>query len=88
MGKVPERITHSQLYVYVTQYKILSSDQSGFGKGHSTGTCLMDFLDNIYMTIDIVTFETVDQYKYLGVLLDSNLTFKINTEYIANKVIK
>ena len=32
--------------------------------------------------------EVVHEYKYLGVILDSNLTFVNNTEYIYTKLIK
>ena len=60
MGKLLERIIHTQLYAYVTKYQLLSDDQSGFRKGHSTGTCLIDFLDNIY--------QNIDKNMYCGVL--------------------
>ncbi len=51
-GKIVERVVHSQIYTYVTEKDLLTEDQSGFRKGHSTGTCLIDFLGNIYSNID------------------------------------
>ena len=47
----------------------------------------------VMKTSDIKTFcgdqevEVVQQYKYLGMMLDSELNFKSNTEYIVSKVI-
>ena len=52
LGKLLERIMHTQLYEYITDNGILAHEQSGFRKGHSTGTCLIDFLKNIYLNID------------------------------------
>ena len=52
LGKLLEKIIHAQLYSYVTDNNLLSPDQFGFRKGYSTGTCLIDFLDNIYSNID------------------------------------
>ncbi len=52
LGKVCERIVHTQLYQYLTDNNLLTENQSGFRQGHSTGTCLVDFLANIYSNID------------------------------------
>ena len=52
LGKLLERIIHTQLYAYLTKSGIITHEQSGFRKGHSTGTCLIDFLENIYLNID------------------------------------
>ena len=52
LGKVCERIIHTQLYDYFADNNLLTENQSGFRKGHSTGTCLIDFLGNIYSNID------------------------------------
>ncbi len=46
MGKLLERVAHTQLYI--DEHKILSQCQAGFRKGYSTGTCLVDFLEDIY----------------------------------------
>ena len=52
LGKIMERVVHTQLYAYITSHHILSSSQSGFRRGHSMQTCLIDFLDNIYQKVD------------------------------------
>ena len=52
MSKLLERIVHTQLYDYCSRNNILSSEQAGFRKGHSTSSCLLHFLDGIFMDID------------------------------------
>ena len=52
VGKICERVAHTQLYRYCTDYHIISDCQSGFRKGHSTTSCLLDFLDNIFVQVD------------------------------------
>ena len=52
MGKLLERCVHDQCDAYLSSHNLLSASQSGFCKGHSTTTCLIDFLDNIYREID------------------------------------
>ncbi len=52
MGKITEKIVHMQLYSYFSNYDLLSPCQAGFRKGHSTGTCLLDFVDNLFANID------------------------------------
>ena len=51
-GKLLERVTDNQCQSYLTQYDLLSDAQSGFGEGRSTGTCLIDFLTEIYEEVD------------------------------------
>ncbi len=52
VGKVMERLVHLQCTEYLSSHNILSEAQSGFRGGRSTGTCLIDFLDNVYRGID------------------------------------
>ena len=52
LGKMLERLVHNQVYGYLTSHNLLSPRQSGFRKGYSTGTCLIDFLHDIYSNID------------------------------------
>ncbi len=52
ISKVLERCVHDQVYAYLSKNNLLNNRQSGFRKGHSTTTCLVDFLDNIYREID------------------------------------
>ncbi len=60
IGKVIERLVHSQCQKYLTENNILSEAQAGFREGRSTGTCLAQFLHNIY--------EGIDQGRAAGVL--------------------
>ena len=52
MGKVFERVMHTQLSNNCERESIISKCQSGFRKGHSMTTCLLDFLDNIFVQVD------------------------------------
>ena len=52
MGKILEKLVHHQLYSYLDGQNLLSQQQSGFRKGYSTGTCLVNFLDEIFSGID------------------------------------
>ena len=52
IGKIMERLIHHQCSEYLSKYEILSEAQSGFRGGRSTGTCLIDFLDNVYRGLD------------------------------------
>ncbi len=59
-SKLLERSIHNQLYSCLTVSGALSDQQSGFRKGHSTTTCLAEFLDVVY--------NNMDKGKYTGVL--------------------
>ena len=52
VGKMMERLVHSQCTTYLKRYHILNDNQYGFRSGHSTGSCLADFLHNIYGEVD------------------------------------
>ena len=52
VGKVLERIIHWQCTPYLKSRNILTDSQSGFRPGHSTGTCLIDFMDQVYRGVD------------------------------------
>ncbi len=52
LSKVLEKIAHEQVYAHLRTSNYLSDRQSGFRKGYSTTTCLIDFLDNIYNNIE------------------------------------
>ena len=60
VGKIMQQVIHTQLYEYCTSHHILSPSHSGFRKGHSTASCLTDFLANI--------FDQVDNGRVCGVL--------------------
>ena len=52
VGKVLERLVYNQMTKYLNDHKIITETQAGFREGRSTGTCLIEFLHNIYGEID------------------------------------
>ncbi len=60
LSKILERLAHNRLYRFITANDMLTPSQSGFRKGNSTSTCLVDFLQNIY--------ENIEQSRTVGVL--------------------
>ncbi len=52
LGKLLKRLIHNRTTAYLTRYNLLSLRQSGFRKGYSTGTCLIDFLHHIFTNMD------------------------------------
>ena len=52
LGKIIERVIHSQLYSFFTTRNFFTPTQMGFRKGFSTGTCLVSFLDEIFKGLD------------------------------------
>ncbi len=52
LGKLFEWLIHTQTQKYLTDHNILNDNQAGFREGRSTGTCLVDFLHNIYAGVD------------------------------------
>ena len=85
VSKILERTVHSQLYDHISKNKLLSSAQFGFRKNHSTTTCILALLDNIYknMTNNRLTgvvfldlkkaFDTVDHELLLRKLGSFNV---------------
>ncbi len=52
LSKMLERLVHNQIYAHVTENDMLNSCQAGFRRGNSTGTCLIEFLNEIYTNMD------------------------------------
>ena len=52
MLTILEKVVHQQLYDYVIHSEIISNFQSGFRKGFSTTTLLMNVSDNIITSLD------------------------------------
>ena len=85
-SKVFEGINHNRIYDYVTNCKLFNQRQSGFRKRHSTGTCLIEFLDLIYHNIgegrlsgvlflDLKkAFDTVDHLVGISLLSKLNMS--------------
>ncbi len=54
--KIFERLVHNQLYAFLSEFDLLSSNQSGFRPKHSTTTTLIDVSDYILRNIDAGRF--------------------------------
>ena len=66
ISKILERAVHVQLEQYLNDNNILYSHQSGFRKGHSTDTCLINLMDYIQKSIsegDYVGMVLIDLQK-------------------------
>ncbi len=101
LGKILERIIHTQLYSYLAVNNLLTPSQSGFRKGHSTGTCLTSFLDNIFENVEqgcpsgvlfldlSKAFDTVDHQIILDKLREIGLKWSAISwirSYLSNRV--
>ncbi len=95
-----ERLVHDRLLSYVSDADLLHHRQSGFRKRHSTGTCLIEFLDAIYRNMDEgrlcgvlfldlkKAFDTVDHNIAIRLLSQLNLssaTLDWFTNYLTNR---
>ena len=86
LSKILERLIHDQIYDYVTNAAILTSRQSGFRRKHSTGTCLIEFLDAVYNSMEEGSlsgvlfldlrkaFDTVDHQVLICKLSEMNMS--------------
>ena len=52
LSKVLEHLVHDQVYTYISEAEYLSPNQAGFRKRSSISTCLIEFLDKIYDSMD------------------------------------
>ena len=59
ISKIMERILFQQLHEYLTNFGILSDQQFGFRKYHSTTTALIDCTNDWYINIDKKMFNMV-----------------------------
>ena len=51
-SKILEKVVHKQVSEYLERYKVLSEAQFGFRKNHSTATCVINFINDIYINMD------------------------------------
>ena len=59
VSKLIERVVHNQLMEYLNRYKIPSEAQFRFRKGHSTTTCILSFLNEVYLNMDAGKYTRV-----------------------------
>ena len=100
ISKLLEKVVHEQVYAFLRYKNFFSDNQSGFRKGHSTTTCLIDFLDGIYNDIEngVVSgvlfldlkkaFDSVEHYILLRKLRNAGLTESSVTwfqSYLSNR---
>ncbi len=91
LSKVLERLAHNRLYDYITDHNVLSPSQSGFRKGNSTSTCLIDFLENLYSNIDkgeTVGVLFLDLKKAFDTVNHSILVSKLSHLGISNEALE
>lgn len=80
LSKIFEKIIYQQVSDYVLTNNILPATQSGFRKGHSTATALLNILDNIVRDIDKKNISVL-------VLLDFSRAFDtINHDLLCAKL--
>lgn len=77
MSKIIERIIITQMFDYVTGNNIISDRQSGFRKGYSTSTLLLNITDNIIRSLDngIATALVLLDFSKAFDTLDHDLLF-------------
>ena len=59
VSKVMERLLYDQLYNYLSENELLSENQFGFRKSHSTATALLDCTNEWYINMDRKLFNLV-----------------------------
>ena len=52
-SKVLEKVVHKQVSHYLETHKILSEAQFGFRKNHSTTSCILSFVNDLYLNMDM-----------------------------------
>ena len=77
LSKMLERLVHNQVYHYIDHNNMLNECQAGFRKRNSTGTCLIEFLNEIYNNMDSGRLTDV-------LFLDLRLTLSITKWQSAN----
>ena len=85
ISKIMERVIHSQLHGHLNEHHLLSEAQFGFRKNHSTVTCILKLLDDIYYNMELgkmtgvvfldlkKAFDTVDHSIMINKLNKFNL---------------
>ena len=69
ISKLFEKLVFNQLYQYMKENGLFTSDQSGFLRLHSTLTCLLKMSDDWYNGLDLG--------KLVGLLFIDNVIYNI-----------
>ena len=69
-SKILERVLYVRLMKYLTKHNILSNNQFGFTKNHSTFMEVLDLIDNLSKSIDEKEFS-VGVFIHLGKAFDT-----------------
>ena len=79
-GKIFEKIIYNRLYNYFTSKGILSDNQFGFRKGHSTSHAL-------HHSVDIIKDALIDKKHAIGIFIDLSKAFDtIDHEILLEKL--
>ena len=69
-AKILEMIVYKQLISYLTRYNLLDNRQNGFRQGHSIGTTLLSFFDDLYTSLvnnkpqQLITLDLSSRIRY------------------------
>ena len=69
-SKILERIMHNRLISYLNKYNIIVNMQHGFLKGKSTNTAIVNFLKDVYNSMD-------NKEISIGLFLDLSKAFDL-----------
>ena len=79
-SKILERVVYVRLMKYLTKHNILSNNQFGFRKNHSTFMAVLDLIDNLSKSIDEKEFS-------VGVFIDLSKAFDtVNHKILIEKL--
>ena len=91
ISKVLESLAHIRLYTFITDHGILVPSQSGFRKGHSTSTCLIELMQNLYDNISqgrAVGDLFLDPKKAFDTIDHSILVSKLSHLCLSNNILR
>ena len=77
-SKILERVVYVRLIKYLTKHNILSDNQFGFRKNHSTFMAVLDLIDNLSNSIDKKEFS-------VGVFIDLSKAFDTVLVFLHHK---
>ena len=90
IGKIIERVIQNQLVEYLKSNNLMSNEQHGFRKNHSTVTCLLEMTEDIRDNFDkgkISGIVAIDLSKAFDTIRHKVLLKKLKTLNLANDTI-